>query len=541
MRPFIALQAALLFVMILSGASPVNGQARLVVDDNYARYSPGDMVERYKSDPKIMERTVTGEDDNGQSVDVAGEWQTYITGMTGVICLCVCGFMLFCGFCCWNACTCSTPMDHPSACTPPAACATKQAKMCQLGTAGLLGLLLLIFAILGFVYTGQDDTAVRNLTNVLGDIAGRFDYISGEVNHFESSYNSSSGNRTALFAAINGTTISNTTAKNSLDGDMSTINNANAEIDDVMLSGTGSIKDMFSDLADDLRRIKADADRGLDDFQDTRYDANIAIVFFIMVAGCCAVFAVAAPSIKESFREMTKAYCLSSCCVICMLLFTMLLAAVYLFITTLVADVCYDPKGWMVKAMDVPNDPSARTSEQNMSSYYIECGGYDADQRRSAWPLAGDMADMGTYCADMTTGTSSILKTLVDGNILASNRDNLVNNSAEADRAMCDDLIGEDGLVGWNGVVKCAVINELYEQVLFDICDDLFNPIALMYEIFVCLAVILIFAEIVQKFARRMEDKDGTNKYDPMGNGTLGAAETPNPTFDKPSANPDGI
>ena len=74
---------------------------------------------------------------------------------------------------------------------------------------------------------------------------------------------------------------------------------------------------------------------------------------------------------------------------------------------------------------------------------------------------------------------------------------------------------------------------------------------------FVCLAVILIFAEIVQKFARRMEDKDGVNKYngqaegyqEPGGDpaappgypsqGQAGSPETYNPTFDKPSANPD--
>ena len=70
---------------------------------------------------------------------------------------------------------------------------------------------------------------------------------------------------------------------------------------------------------------------------------------------------------------------------------------------------------------------------------------------------------------------------------------------------------------------------------------------------FVCLAVILIFAEIVQKFARRMEDKDGVNKYDGQvdgyqepgappaypSQGQAGSPETANPTFDKPSAYPD--
>ena len=378
------------------------------------------------------------------------------------------------------------------------------------------------------------------------------DYISGEVNHFEGIYNSSSGNRTALFAAINATNIPDVSVKASLDSSMAGANAANAEIDDIMLSGTGSIKELFGDLADELRKLKADADDGLGSVQDARYDANIAIILFIMFAGCCAVLAVAAPSVKESFRTMTKAYCLSSCCVICMLLFTMIIAAVYLFITTLVADVCYDPKGWMVKAMNVPDDAASRDNQQNMSSYYIECGGYDAARRESAWPLAADMAEVAADCETINASTTEISTILDDNGLLPTTGPTLVANSVQADTEMCTALVGEAGLLvrafgasllprprpplparpsapvhapprsrcvpctvapwstsrqfpviaycgillksllfefgrldgighqGWQGVVKCAVINELYEQVLFDICEDLFNPIALM-------------------------------------------------------------
>ena len=93
------------------------------------RYAPGDMVERYKNDPDIMMRTVTGEDANGQKVDANTEMQGYAMGLSCVMFTCVCGCLLFCGFCCWNCFTCSEPMDHPGTCTPPASCATKQAKM----------------------------------------------------------------------------------------------------------------------------------------------------------------------------------------------------------------------------------------------------------------------------------------------------------------------------------------------------------------------------------------------------------------------------
>jgi len=303
-----------------------------------------------------------------------------------------------------------------------------------------------------------------------------------------------------------------------------------------------------------LRKLQADADEGLGAAQDGRNDANITILLFIMFAGCCAVLAVAAPSVKKSFREMTNAYCLSSCFVICMLLLTMMLAAVYLFITTLVADVCYDPKGWMVQAMNVPDDASTRTSEHNMSSYYIECGGYDALRRENVWPLSADMASVQSACDDISTSTTSIETEL---NSVGIDQATLVANSVQADTEMCTAIVGTEGILGWNGLLKCAVINQLYEQVLFDICEDVFSPIALMYEMFVCLAVILIFAEIVQKFARRMEDKDGVNKYngqaegyqEPGGDpaappgypsqGQAGSPETYNPTFDKPSANPD--
>jgi hypothetical protein len=555
MRPLLALQAALLCIAILSGTSPVNGQARLVITDNYEKYSPGDLVERYKHDPDIINRMVSGKDANGQPVNAGQEWQAYFLAMSGVICLCACGFILCCGFCCWNCFTCSTPMDRPGTCVPPAACATKQAKMCQLGTAGLLGLLLLIFSIVGFVYTSKDDTAVRNLPNILGEIAGRFDYISGEINHFESLYNSSTGNRTTLFTAINSSNFNNQTAKDSVVASMVAATDASAIISDTVLQGTGSTKEIFSDLADDLRKLQADANEGLGSVQDGRNDANITILLFIMFAGCCAVLAVAAPSVKKSFREMSNVYCLSSCFVICMLLFTMMLAAVYLFITTLVADVCYDPKGWMVQAMNVPDDASTRSPEQNMSSYYIECGGYDALRRENAWPLSADLTNVSSACADIGSSTTAITIELTS--VPTVNLTSEIDKSVQADTEMCEAVYGADeGILGWNGLLKCAVINQLYEQVLFDICEDVFSPIALMYEMFVCLAVILIFAEIVQKFARRMEDKDGVNKYGQDGQvapgvdgyqelgappaypsqGQAGSPETANPTFEEPSS-----
>eukprot|EP00041_Stephanoeca_diplocostata_P014633 m.272791 g.272791 ORF g.272791 m.272791 type:complete len:512 (+) comp19749_c0_seq2:182-1717(+) len=465
----------------------------------YEKYTASKMVSRYAPDEAFPT-----ESDEIKDYVVSAATPPIIL-LLFAICLC-------CGLCIFNCCNCRR-LNENHCCVPHERSARFEDKplmenKCRIACWGaliFLAILLYIFNGIGFSSTAKQSNAIGDLPSALGVYADFVeDDVIGSVKCFSSLVDRIQGNATALAAST-------------------TDNDALRDLNAISGNASSITGDTFSDveadlqeIADEITKLQNDAQKQTDNAGDLNKRFVNAVLAFIVLCASIQILTAASQGVSDKFKGWFCCQGWINQLAVLVLFIMLILAVIYNIVIRVFAGFCVDPVGTLIEAVGNNTENDAR------SRYYIQCAQYTATQLRVNWPWTKEQEDAADAFSQVNSTMDALRATSGVHGLDLTNLTLSINDLGES-------FSSDAGVFGYQGLLSCAVVDRFLQAVLIDLCTDLFNPTALLFEVLVVLAFVMCCTDIVTQCLRRepnvdRDDGDGNdrNKQSP---------EVGNPTF----------
>jgi len=260
--------------------------------------------------------------------------------------------------------------------------------------------------------------------------------------------------------------------------------------DQVGGTGNSSLISILSDGVKDLINAGEDADDWADGAATIFELSTTAILAIVLVFGLIALLL----SVCVASRDSCNTHKCTACNLnIVVLLFFLLafLAAVWILVLRLSAGYCADPFTIMADSLQASNNTAG--------PFYTMCHTYSNTKQNETWPWRTEQQTV----ADLQSNITSRMPTLKTTWASIGGDTSLSTELDENVTKLGCVFGGDDGVLGYAGMLKCGTLNRFVHQMVIGYCEDVFDPLNTLAACMLVLAISILFCNWLEVALRR--------------------------------------
>jgi hypothetical protein len=334
------------------------------------------------------------------------------------------------------------------------------------------------FTALGIIGNTAETSAIKGVPGVLTTYA---DFLQQDVNGALTCLSLKTDNINTTVTAVGGCGSTGNTAKDVIAAAALAISDTVGRIGpnpDGVVGTVDSSADGIANMADQIKE-------GNNSYAERSEQVVLLIVILLAV---CIFLNAALGAVMGFNREADHLHC-SLCvlseCMVNIMFPLMIVACIVLFVLRFAAGFCSDPFALIAKA-------SGSTSR---TSYYVRCSGLSSTQRAAEWPWATEQASVVASYNIMVQAVPNLVLDCTDTAGVAE-----VTASVTLLQPEC---VGDNSVLGVNGVMACGTIDRLLQASMTQICTDVYNPLDLICISLIGFATVVVCLNCVNHRLRR--------------------------------------
>eukprot|EP00039_Didymoeca_costata_P018295 m.332938 g.332938 ORF g.332938 m.332938 type:complete len:478 (-) comp17032_c0_seq1:53-1486(-) len=263
---------------------------------------------------------------------------------------------------------------------------------------------------------------------------------------------------------------------------------------------TDSLTKEIDEVREDMVKYRDDSQDYIDNVNDVRKQIMLAYLIVLLLVTLCSITIASLNAAEKCTQDSATCQCCTSSFILFIILLTMIVSAVVYLFVIVVGDFCYDPERILVEA-------SEANSTEDLN-YYLNCVDdptLESPNNEYIIEINTEINKMNEYIDELKQQLPACL-----GNLEAQ-VDGLAYRATGEGEPYPKDLNVAPLLNNRTGIIGCYELNGQFQDFLFDVCKDFYDPFAIFWELFIVIGVFMLIAELISKLLMTSGD-DGFSK-----------------------------